>query len=102
LFEFRRLDKISVKGRHEGLMIYELYSVKDEIEKPLLKLFSYYEKGLEHYFKRDFQEALKYFTAVLKYRPNDGPSRTMRQRCLHYKAAPPPADWDGTFVLSAK
>jgi adenylate cyclase len=102
LFEFRRLDKISVKGRHEGIIIYELYSEKDEIEKPLRKLFSYYEKGLEYYFDLDFQEALKYFNTVLKYRPTDGPSKIMRERCLHYKAAPPPKDWDGTSVLNTK
>ncbi|MDR2133882.1 MAG: hypothetical protein LBP27_02150, partial [Treponema sp.] len=102
LFEFRRLDKISVKGRHGGIMIYELYSEKDEIEKPLRKFFAYYEKGLEYYFGRDFQEALKYFNTVLKYRPTDGPSRIMRERCLRYKAEPPSKDWDGTFALSAK
>jgi adenylate cyclase len=102
LFEFRKLDKISVKGRHEGIAIYELYSEKDEIEKPLRKFFSYYEKGLEYYFSRNFREALKYFNTVVKYRPTDGPSKIMRERCLHYQASPPPENWDGTFVLTAK
>jgi adenylate cyclase len=102
LFEFRQLDKISVKGRQGGIMIYELYSEKDEIEKPLRKLFTYYEKGLEYYFNRDFSQALKYFEAVLKYRTTDGPSKVLRERCLRYKLAPPPADWDGTFVLNEK
>jgi adenylate cyclase len=102
LFEFRRLDKISVKGRYEGIFIYELYSGKDEIEKPLRKLFSYYEKGLEYYFGRHFSEALKYFDVVLKYRSTDGPSRIMRERCLRYNLNPPPAGWDGTFVLNEK
>jgi adenylate cyclase len=102
LFEFRRLDKISVKGRREGIMIYELYSGKDEIEKPLRKLFSYYERGLEYYFDRNFQTALQYFNTVLKYRPVDGPSRIMRERCLRYKVKPPATDWDGTFVLHEK
>jgi adenylate cyclase len=102
LFEFRRLDKISVKGRHEGIMIYELYSEKGEIEKSQRKLFAYYEKGLEYYFNRNFSEALKYFDAVLKYQATDGPSRVMRERCLRYKAAPPPEGWNGTFVLNKK
>jgi adenylate cyclase len=102
LFEFRRLDKISVKGRHEGILIYELYSEKDEIEKPLRKFFSYYEKGLEYYFHRNFREALKYFNTVMKYRHTDGPSKIMRERCLHYIRKPPPENWDGTFVLTAK
>jgi adenylate cyclase len=102
MFEFRRLDKISVKGREEGIMIYELYAHKDEIEKPLWKLFSFYETGLKHYFNRNFTEAFKYFNAILKYRSTDGPSKVMRARCLRYHSAPPPKDWNGTFVLSSK
>jgi adenylate cyclase len=102
LFEFRRLDKISVKGRREGIMIYELYSEKDEIEKPLRKFFTYYEKGLEHYFRRNFQEALKYFNTMLKYRHTDGPSRVMRERCLRYMTTPPHEGWDGISVLTEK
>ncbi|MDR2094552.1 MAG: hypothetical protein LBP76_03430 [Treponema sp.] len=102
LFEFRRLDKISVKGRHEGIMIYELYAEQDSIEKPLRKLFSYYETGLEHYFNRDFAEAIRYFNMVLKYRSSDGPSRIMRERCRRFQASPVPEDWNGTFVLKSK
>jgi adenylate cyclase len=102
LFEFRRLDKISVKGRQGGIIIYELYSEKDGIEKPLRKLFTYYERGLEYYFDRNFSQALQYFETVLKYRATDGPSRIMRERCLRYKLEPPPAGWDGTFVLNEK
>ncbi|MDR2071267.1 MAG: hypothetical protein LBP81_07645 [Treponema sp.] len=102
LFEFRRLDKISVKGRHEGIMIYELYAEKYQIEKPVRQLFSFYEKGLEYYFNCNFTEALKYFNAVLKYRPGDGPSKIMRERCLLYRTSPPPEDWDRTFILTSK
>jgi adenylate cyclase len=102
LFEFRRLDKISVKGRREGILIYELYSEKDEIEKPLRKFFAYYEKGLEYYFHRNFREALKYFNTVLKYRHTDGPSKIMRERCQRYIANAPPDDWDGSSVLTEK
>jgi adenylate cyclase len=102
LFEFRRLDKISVKGRHEGLLIYELYSGKDEIEKPLRKLFSYYEQALEFYLNRNFSDALKHFNTVLKYRPTDGPSKIMVERCQHFQESPPPDDWDGTFAIKDK
>jgi adenylate cyclase len=102
LFEFRKVDKITVKGRHEGVMIYELYSEKDEIEKPLRKFFLYYERGLEYYFNRNFEEALKYFNTVLKYRHSDGPSKVMRERCLYYINKPPSEDWDGAFALTAK
>jgi adenylate cyclase len=101
-FEFRRLDKITVVGRKEGLDIYELYAVKNDIEKSVRKLFQYYERGLQYYFDRNWKEAYKYFSAVLKYRPSDGPSQTMRRRCVKYIQYPPPIDWDGSYIQEVK
>jgi adenylate cyclase len=102
LFEFRKLDKIAVMGRKEGLAIYELYAEKNDIERPLRKIFNFYETGLEYYFERKWAAALKYFDSVLRYRTNDGPARVMRERCLHYQAQPPAADWNGVNTLLSK
>jgi adenylate cyclase len=102
LFEFRMLDKISVVGRTEGLSIYELYSEKDDIEKVLRKLFNYYETGLNYYFEQQWDEAAKYFKAVLKSRSHDTPSLVMYQRCVNYKKNPPPKDWTGVYVSTVK
>ena len=101
-FEFRRLDRIAVVGKKEGIDIFELYSEKNNIERPLRKLFNYYETGLKYYFDMKWDEAIKYFTAVLKYRSNDGPSKVMRERCLKYKINPPKEDWGGVYVVSSK
>jgi adenylate cyclase len=101
-FEFRRLDRISVVGRKEGFEIYELYALKNDIEKTLKKLFTYYETGLQCYFDKNWKEAYKYFSAVLKYRIDDAPSIIMRDRCVKYAKNPPPEDWDGTFVQQTK
>ncbi|MDL2228975.1 hypothetical protein LJC14_01865 [Treponema sp. OttesenSCG-928-L16] len=101
-FEFRRLDRVSVVGRKEGIDIYELYSEKNDIEKPLRKLFNYYETGLAYYFDKKWDEALKYFSAVLKYRPVDGPSKIMRDRCLNFKKNPPAEGWTGIYAISSK
>ncbi|MHC6202983.1 adenylate/guanylate cyclase domain-containing protein [Breznakiellaceae bacterium SP9] len=101
-FEFRLLDKLAVKGRKEGFAVYELYSVKDDIDKPLRKLFQCYENGLKYYFGRNFKEALKYFNTVLKYRPGDNPSKVMHDRCHAFLKEPPPAGWDGAYVQQIK
>jgi adenylate cyclase len=101
-FEFRRLDRVSVIGRRKGFEIYELIALKDDINKSLKKLFQYYEIGLQYYFDRKWDEGLKYFNAILKYRPNDTPSKLMRDRCLLYKQIPPPQDWGGVSVQPYK
>jgi adenylate cyclase len=101
-FEFRMLDRVSVVGRIGSLTIYELYSEKDDIEKVLRKLFNYYETGLAYYFEQKWDEAMKYFKTVLKYRPHDMPSLVMYQRCVNYKKAPPDKEWNGIYVSLVK
>ncbi|MDR1362451.1 MAG: cation:dicarboxylase symporter family transporter [Spirochaetaceae bacterium] len=102
MFEFRMLDKIAVVGRSESLTIYELYSEKNDIEKTIRKLFNYYEDGVAYYFERKWDEAIKCFRAVLKYRPHDTPSIVMYRRCVNYKKKSPPNDWNGVYVSTIK
>jgi len=101
-FEFRHLDKVSLLGRYEGMDIYELIGFKDEIDNREKKINVYYETGLKYYFEQNWQEALKYFNTVIKYRQNDMPARLMRDRCLQYKANPPLKEWDGVFAQTVK
>ena len=101
-YEFRLLDRVSLLGRYQGINIYELITFKDDINKSLKKLFRYYEAGLQHYFNGNWSGGIKYFDTVLKYRPNDTPSRLMRERCVLYQKAPPPEEWNGVFVQPFK
>jgi adenylate cyclase len=102
LFEFRHIDRIAVVGRHEGIEIYELYAEKNNIKESLKKLFRIYEKGLDFYFNRDWQNAYSHFCAVLKYLPSDEPSKLMQSRCLQYYKNPPSEEWNGVYTLSSK
>ncbi len=101
-FEFRQLDRISVLGRNQSINIYELITFKDDIDKEQRKIYQYYEHGLQYYFDQKWKEGFKYFSHVLKFRPNDTPSKLMRDRCLSYQRNAPPADWDGVFVQRHK
>jgi adenylate cyclase len=91
-----------VVGRKEEFDIYELIAVKDDIEKSHKKILRYYETGLQCYLDRNWDQALKYFMAVLKYLPSDTPSKVMRERCLMYKNNPPPKNWNGVFIQPHK
>lgn len=101
-FEFRLLDRISVLGRKQEMNIYELITFKDDIGKNQRKLYQYYEYGLQAYFDKKWDEGLKYFNYVLKYRPNDIPSKLMRERCLLYQKNPPSGEWNGVFAQPYK
>jgi adenylate cyclase len=84
---FRRLDLVAVKGRKEGMMVYE-----PGVSVPA------YEIALEHYFQRDFAAALKGFEA----QPGDGPSRVMLARCQKFLNSPPDQAWNGVHVALGK
>jgi adenylate cyclase len=101
-FEFRHLDRVLVIGRKKEFDIYELLTFKDNIDKNLRKLASYYEAGLKLYFSQHWTEAIKYFSTVLKYRPSDSPSKLLRDRCIYHRDNPPSADWNGVFIQPYK
>jgi len=101
-FEFRRLDRVSLLGRNEGMDIFELISLKDGIDKREKKINEYYETGLKYYFMQDWAEAFKYFSVVIKNRPDDKPANLMRERCRTYRKNPPPKEWDGVYSQTIK
>ena len=56
-FEFRRVDRVAVKGKTEGVDVFELLTLKGDIPVNLRKLMEVYENGLAAYFKRDWKFA---------------------------------------------
>ena len=70
--------------------------------KEKLEMLKYYNKGLELYHSRKFQEAKAYFQKCLEFIPSDGPSLIYIERCDAFIQNPPPDDWDGVFVMKTK
>ena len=66
------------------------------------KVLDFYNKGLELYKKRLFKEALDFFSQASEVDPEDGPTKLYVTRCTTYIKTPPPADWDGVFVMTSK
>lgn len=100
--EFRELDSIAVKGLSKPVRVFELIGEKGKVPEEKLKGIAYYHKGLELYRKRQFEEAAKYFNAVFKFIPNDGPAKEFIERCKDYMKNPPPEDWDGSYHATEK
>lgn len=102
-FLLREIDMVQVVGRVQAVRIYELLA-KAGTPLPVQqeKAFSYYAAGLEAYRARCWDEALKLFNESLALWPEDGPSRTMMDRCRMYQKTPPPEDWDGVYEATQK
>ncbi|HMV76789.1 MAG TPA: hypothetical protein PK453_02915 [Leptospiraceae bacterium] len=72
------------------------------ISKEMKELLEFYNKGLQLYKEAKFQEALLEFQKGLGLIPDDGPTLEYMKRCKEYIKEPPPADWDGVYVMKTK
>ncbi|RPI91902.1 MAG: tetratricopeptide repeat protein [Spirochaetales bacterium] len=61
-----------------------------------------YNVGLAAYKQRKWDEAVRAFEKALQFDPNDGPSTLYLERSKKYQENPPPADWDGVFIMTTK
>ena len=88
-FVLRELDMVRVKGRHQAVRIYELLArAGGTLPRELAEVLGLYAAGLEAYRKQLWDDALQLFAQCLALRPEDGPSRTMAERCRTQRAAP--------------
>ena len=98
----RRLDKVAVKGKNEPVVIYEAMELSAKAGKVLKRLAADFEAALQAYFARDFSGAATACDAILSKYPEDGPSKTLKERSVHFQQDPPPDDWVGTWVYTKK
>jgi adenylate cyclase len=98
----RPVDWVSVKGKTEGMLIYELLAFKDQAGLELLELASLSERALGLYRGRDWEAAIALFEQIARLRPGDGPSKVLIHRCREFLESPPPEDWDGVHRMVNK
>ena len=94
---FRLVDRVAVKGKTQGVEVYELLGMRGECDDATATGRAY-EEALEAYFARDFARARDLLAVI----GNDPPSRVMLARCKSMLADPPPDDWDGVYVAKSK
>ncbi len=100
-FEWRRIDRVAVKGRQAGTIICELIGRKGEIATAILDARADYESALDAYFAGDFEQAIGLFAEAARLRPDDLAATMMSERCRTLAAAPP-AEWDGIHIMHEK
>ena len=102
LFEWRRLDRVAVKGRQQGTLICELMGRRGTVAAERLEARDLYEAGLALYFDRRFAEATRVFQQALALRPGDRAAMALAGRTERYAAAPPETGWSGIEIMKAK
>lgn len=98
----RPVDCVAVKGKRQGLVIYELLAERAEATQQQHALAQAAELAMQAYLARDFVAAADGFAQVLAVQPGDLAAQKLHARCQEFAAAPPPADWDGSYQMASK
>ena len=99
----RKIDVVRVKGRTQCVDVFELVAENvNSILKEQEQALKEYGAGYEAYCDQHWEEAIDLFENALEFWPDDGPSKTMAERCRVYSETPPPGDWDCVFEPKTK
>lgn len=108
---FRYLDQIVVKGRTQPVKIYEIMDLRDDMNAEKYKCIELFEEGIQYYMNQEWNRAISQFEQAADYEPNlpgetpgvnTNPSLIFIDRCNEMMADPPPADWNGVYVMKTK
>lgn len=113
----RLLDKVAVKGKHNGIKIYELISSRkkgdlrnafrnrlknDSDIDVILALLKKHDTAVKSYFCREWEKSLSLFKELDNEFADDQVIKIYIERLKKFIASPPPEDWDGTFIATEK
>ena len=101
-FRTRPIDLVAVKGKHEPVELYEVMADDRALGEHTAEALRAYDEAIAAYRERDWLRAAARFQEALRWAPNDGPSALYLERCQRLIEEPPPADWDGVFVMTHK
>lgn len=98
----RLVDWVIPAGKEHSVAVYELIGLRTEASAADFVLARDYEAAMEKYRARNWEGAVAGFAAILDMLPNDGPSRTLLERCREFLATPPGQDWQGAHRVGFK
>jgi len=102
-FILRNLDLVRVVGKEQCVRVYELVDRAGVTLSPEHQgALEAYAAGYEEYCRQHWDQAIGHFKRALELRPDDGPSKTMLERCMVFKDDPPPEDWECVFEPKTK
>ncbi len=98
----RPIDVVAVKGKAQGIKVYELLCLASDVDDRARALAAACERALDAYLVRDFATAIAAWDDALQIAPGDRPATVMRARAAGFVAEPPPATWTGVYVMETK
>jgi class 3 adenylate cyclase len=106
-FSMRPIDVVAVKGKVQGVRIYELLAgLPNDPDVPptsaQLQCIEFTELAFRAYVAGDLQSALLSYQRLEAAFPDDAVAKQFVQRCEEYLLNPPGPDWNGVTRMTAK
>lgn len=96
-FKFRLLDKVAVRGKKQGVYIYELLgNLTTEPDTKLEKYNFEFTQAFDFYEKGEWEKAYEQFSLMATHYPEDNLINIFIERCTTFKVKPP-ANWTGVW-----
>jgi adenylate cyclase len=99
---YREIDKVVVKGRQEGISIYEPIGKVGEVGDTVLQEIDRFHKALELYRKQRWDDAQAALKALAYAAPDSKLYKLFLKRIEHFRSNPPGAAWNGVWVFTTK
>jgi adenylate cyclase len=97
-FEWRRIDRVAVKGRARVGFVYELLGESAGIPADVLGARDCYESAMDAYARRAFAKAVEGLEKSMTLRPDDHAAKTMLVRARRLLHTPPTDEWDSVYT----
>lgn len=101
-FIWQYIDKVSVKGRHEVLSIYEPLGYYKDATALIHEELKAYEQALASYFKQDWLQAKALFDALVTCYPSKYLYQLYATRIVDLMSHPTELNWDGSYIHTHK
>jgi adenylate cyclase len=102
-FVLRYIDCIAVKGKKNGINIYELIGEeKTEVTYDIDAYQLVYREAYAYYQQQQWQEAIVIFNKCLQIYAEDSLAPSMIKRCQDFMVNSPGSDWDGVWRVREK
>ncbi len=101
-FAYREVDRVVVKGRTEGVAIFEPLGRLGEVPEAALQEADRFHKALELYRKQRWSEARQLLASLAAQAPESKLYKVYLERVAHFVEHAPEQAWNGTWVFTTK
>ncbi|HPA21404.1 MAG TPA: adenylate/guanylate cyclase domain-containing protein [Verrucomicrobiae bacterium] len=102
-FLLRPVGRIQVKGRSKPVNVYEVIgAVGDPSPRITAEAIGTFAAAMTAFYNRRFPGAIALFENFLSHYPHDYLGRSYIDEARRFLDSPPPANWDGTYVMRSK